>query len=64
MEVVIYNDLDINEDDHYPFAVIEKVGPGLYNFDREEIWFQWTDGEYQEIEKPAKIKNIIAFSMG
>lgn len=61
---VIYNDLDINEDGYYPYAVIEEVSEGLYTVPRIEFWYKWINDKYERIDKPEEIKCICAFSMG
>lgn len=43
------NACDINEAGHYPWLVVESVGPGVYAGPRhgQERWFRWIqDGEY------------------
>jgi len=67
IEVIIENYGDINEAGYYPYALVEGVKPGLYNFDlREEIWFKWDDDKHQYIQcdKPDKFHNTLCYSMG
>jgi len=65
-EVIVENHGDINECGYYPYALIESVKPGLYNCDREEIWFKWDDdkNQYIKCDKPDNFKNSICYSMG
>ena len=59
------NVLDINEAGHYHYAVIEKVSPGIYHFDGEEIWFKWHHIKgYQQCDKPDNFKRVVCFSIG
>lgn len=60
------NACDINECEYYPFCVIEKTSPGIYNFDMDETWFRWhRDHGYQRIEKkPDNFKRVVAFGIG
>jgi len=66
IEVVVENYGNINEYGYYPYAIVEGVKPGLYNFDREEIWFKWDNDKHQYIQcgKPDKFGNSTCYSMG
>lgn len=66
IEVIVENHGNINECGYYPYAVIEEVKPGLYNFDRKEIWFAWDFDKQQYIkcDKPDKFMKTICYSMG
>jgi len=66
IEWVEDNAMDINECRYYWFVVIEKVSPGIYNFDMEEVWFKWhTEKGYQRLdEKPEQFKRICAWGIG
>jgi len=66
IKVIVENYGNINEAGYYPYALVESVKPGLYNFDREEIWFKWSNDKHQYIkcDKPDKFHNTICYSMG
>jgi len=72
-DVVIYNRGDINEDNYYPYCVIEEVEAGLYRPAIKEYWYKWSkiyktadivQTQYTPIEKPKKFSNIICFGIG
>lgn len=49
----------------YDYAVVERVTPGLYTMDdRDERWFHWEEGSYQECKKPKRLTGVCFFSMG
>jgi hypothetical protein len=57
---------DIYENGHFPYAVIEKVPEGLYQYERMEWWYKWDTviGSYRLIEKPEEKKCIVGFGIG
>jgi hypothetical protein len=59
------NACDINECGYYHFAVIEKVTPGIYNFELDTLWYRWDSTKgYQPCEKPERFKRVICFGIG
>lgn len=51
----------------YQYAVIEKIGSGLYQHPKKEIWYKWNDDKKRYIElseKPDAIKNVVNFGIG
>lgn len=59
------NWLDIYEDGHYPYCVIEAVEQGIYvGCGYGEHWYKWKDDGYKPMDKPKEFKHTIAFSMG
>jgi|GEM_PF-2908754 len=66
VDALVENYCDINEDNYYPYAVIEGVRPGFYMVPREEFWYKWDEDkqEYISCEKPDRFKNIVAWSLG
>jgi len=66
IEWVEENAMDINECDYYWYVCIEKVNPGIYNFEMEEVWFKWhrTKGYQRLTDKPEQFKRICAFGIG
>lgn len=65
-EAVNDNNCDINEDEYYPYAVIEKVDSGIFTFPREEWWYHWNNIKegYVQIVKPDKFARICLWSLG
>lgn len=70
IKAVENNDMDMNEDGYYHYALIEKVGPGFYNLayltiEDHEIWFKWHNIRgYQRCEKPDHYKRTVCFGIG
>lgn len=66
INIVTNNYGDINESGYYQYAVIEKIGTGLYCTPEEEFWFEWNDPakKYYPIRKPKEFENVVNFSMG
>ena len=63
---VLNNSMDIHEDS-YKYAVIEEVAPGIYNFLRKEVWYEWDDSvnSYKKLEqKPEQFKHIVCWGIG
>lgn len=59
------NWMDIYENGHYPFCVIESVEEGIYvGCGYGEYWYQWIDDGYYPIDKPEEFKHSIGFSIG
>ena len=51
-------DLEKIYQDGYEYLVIEEFGPGVQSFSKEEMWFEYNEGEYNAIDKPQEFKNI------
>jgi len=66
VNIVTNNYGDINESGYYRYAVIEKIGTGLYCTPEEEFWFEWNNdkGKYEPIRKPKEFENVVNFGMG
>lgn len=59
------NWMDIYENGHYPYCVIEEVEQGIYvGCGYGEHWFKWEDDGYKPIDKPEEFKNTMGFSIG
>jgi len=61
------NAMDINECNYYWYVVIEKVNPGIYNFELEQVWFRWNKPEqcYKRVtETPDQFKRIAGWGIG
>ena len=61
------NIMDINEMGHYPYAVIERISPGIYNYPREEMWYRWnnaTEGYERILEKPERFRKVVGWGIG
>ena len=63
---VVSNSADINEDNHYPFAVIEECEEGIYMVPIKEYWYQFDrDTEtYSPCEKPERFKSTVCWGLG
>lgn len=71
--IVDNNHGDINENNYYPYCVIEEVKPGIYRPAIKEYWYKWTkvyktadivQTQYFPIEKPKKFSKIVCFGIG
>ena len=60
------NALNINECGYYPFAVIEPIKQGIYNFDHIEHWYKYNQekDEYEPCEKPERFKQVVSWGLG
>jgi len=63
IEWIKNNDCDIHEE-YYTYAVIEEFAPGVYYLASYQLWFEWIEGKYQEIDKPDDFTCICNFAMG
>lgn len=64
---VKYNACDLNEAGYYPYAVIENVSEGIYQYDQNPIWFKFNENteQYEESKRPYFIgKHLIGFGIG
>ena len=45
---------------YFHYAVIEKIGPGIYAHCKERQWFRWDweNREYVEIDEPKCVKRL------
>jgi hypothetical protein len=57
---------DMNECNHYPFAVIEETLPGIYTYPRPEHWYEWNRQKevYEPCEKPDRYKQVVGWGIG
>ena len=66
-KVVTHNYGDIFEAGLYPYAVIENIRPGLYQYDQRPLWYKYdakSDG-YLRTKKPEFIDNhLVGFAIG
>lgn len=53
IDVVTNNRGDLYEAGAYPYAVIEHIEQGLYQYDFEPMWFKYNrdTGEYEKLDK-------------
>jgi len=60
------NALNINEEGYYPYAVIEPIKQGIYNFDHIEYWYKFNreKDSYEQCPKPERFKNVVSWGMG
>lgn len=60
------NIMDINEHGYYKYAVIENIEPGIYNYNRREIWYQWNvdKEQYEECPKPERFLKVCGWAIG
>ena len=68
IKAVEENSCDIYEAGAYPYAVIEHIEEGIYQYDENPIWFKYnkdTDKYEKLLEKPSCIENyLIGFAIG
>ena len=68
IKAVENNNFDLNEAGYYPYAVIENVKEGIYQYDFKPLWFKFNDKteKYEKIDKaPSFIdKHYIGFGIG
>jgi len=48
----------------WEYAIIEKLGRGLYPEVINEYWFQWQNGKYVEIPKPEGLRDLCNWAIG
>lgn len=60
------NCCDLNEAGLYPWAVIENIPEGLYQYDLNPLWFKWDDvnEKYIKVDTPEELKNICGWGVG
>lgn len=53
IDAVINNACDIYEAGAYPYAIIEHIEEGLYQYDFEPMWFKYNQeiSKYEQIDK-------------
>lgn len=67
IDAVIHNACDLNEAGYYPYAVIENVEEGLYQYDQSPIWYKYneTTDKYEKTDRPDFIpSNHVGFGIG
>ena len=67
VNIVKNNSCDLNEAGYYPYAVIENVAEGIYQYDSNPFWFKYNDetDEYEESTRPDFIEEwYVGFSIG
>lgn len=67
IDAVTCNACDLNEAGYYPYAIIENVKEGLYQYDQSPIWFKYNEDteEYEKSDRPDFIpSNYVGFGIG
>lgn len=69
IEIVENNIGDIYEEGYYPYAVIENIPEGLYQYDQNPLWFTYIDktNKYQISSPPLFIRkehHMVGFGIG
>lgn len=67
LEVVTNNRCDINEAGEYPYAIIERINEGLYQYDYEPLWFKYNEKthKYEASDRPEFIdSHLVGFGIG
>lgn len=67
VNTVVYNKGDLYEAGWYPYAVIEEIKEGIYQYDQEPMWFKFNEKteRYEECEKPSFIDDhLVGFAIG
>lgn len=64
-QCVLTNNCDIFEY-CYHFALVEEIGPGLYNTSTRRQFYRWNDEikTYEKIDEPSFCKHYINFAIG
>ena len=62
---IMRNACDIFEDGYYRYAVIVKIGPGLYPDVEEVQWFErYVDGTIATIDRPKRLDRWYPYVIG
>lgn len=65
---IVENDFyDLNEAGYYPYAVIENIEEGIYQYDQNPLWFKYNENieKYEKSERPSFIgKHLVGFGIG
>lgn len=67
INIVEHNSGDINEAGYYPYAVIENVPEGIYQYDQKPLWFEYDEelDTYKRSTKPDFIDSYyVGFGIG
>lgn len=66
MLCVLHNMGDIHENGYYNYAVIERLGEGLYPHPEHVQWFKWDDelNGFIDCETPKGYENVTNFGIG
>lgn len=68
IEAVLENACDIYEAGAYPYAVIEYIEEGFYQYDFTPMWFKYDEelDEYKQVEKEPDFINpkTVGFAIG
>ena len=67
IEIVKNNSGDLNEAGYYPYAVIENIEEGIYQYDQDPLWFKYNSeiDKYEKSERPSFIpSNHVGFGIG
>ena len=63
-EAVIANALDMNEEGHYPWIVVEEYSPGIHCQVLKEWWYQWQEGAFTSCQKPDWALKVTNWALG
>lgn len=67
MKIVEENQCDLWEAGYYPYAVIENIEEGIYQYDQSPIWFTFNEEteRYNKSDRPYFIpSNYVGFAIG
>lgn len=68
IDAVKSNACDLYEAGAYPYAIIEHIEKGLYQYDFEPMWFKYNEelDEYEQVEKEPDFINpkTVGFAIG
>lgn len=67
IDIIESNSGDLNEAGYYPYAVIENVEEGIYQYDYNPMWFKFNENTetYEKSERPSFIpNNHVGFGIG
>ena len=67
INIVESNAYDLWEAGYYPYAVIENVKEGIYQYDQNPLWFTYNEEKdtYEKSKRPSFIpNNHVGFGIG
>jgi hypothetical protein len=65
-EIAVLNNYGDIHEEEYNYAVIEKMGPGFYNFGLKDHWYKWNEKieRYEKTQCPECCKCTCGWGIG
>lgn len=63
-KAVLENALDMNEEGHHPWIVVEQYEPGVHCLAKQEWWYQFERGAFRQCQKPDWATNTTNWALG